>query len=162
MCAQASDDGGVVAIRNGVGFVEFGNCTVANIRVRALPAAALPAAAVSGTDSFRFALRALSSAWQCCARLLRLPGFLFFWCFIPCTQPPQCAAQSTVSACTPRQHLTWPLPGIGAGGLVASLRASGMQANGEGGLVGIISCGTTGHVSVVGSTLTNITVCAHC
>jgi hypothetical protein len=36
-----------------------------------------------------------------------------------------------------------------------------MQANGDGGLVGI-SYGGTGHISVVGSTLANITVRAHC
>jgi hypothetical protein len=36
-----------------------------------------------------------------------------------------------------------------------------MQANGNGGLVGI-SLGGTGNVSVVGSTLTNIAVRAHC
>ncbi len=39
-----------------------------------------------------------------------------------------------------------------------------MQHNeGRGGLVGISGAGgTNGNVSVVGSTLTNITVCAHC
>jgi hypothetical protein len=37
-----------------------------------------------------------------------------------------------------------------------------MQASGSGGLMGISGIGTTGHVSVVGSTLTNITVRAHC
>jgi hypothetical protein len=36
-----------------------------------------------------------------------------------------------------------------------------VQAGNTGGLVGI-SYGGTGHVSVVGSTLTNITVRAHC
>jgi hypothetical protein len=36
-----------------------------------------------------------------------------------------------------------------------------MQAYGDGGLVSI-SFGTTGYVSVVGSTLTGITVPAHC
>ena len=42
----------------------------------------------------------------------------------------------------------------------SSAQACGMQANGNGGLVGI-SDGGTGHVSVVGSTLANITVRAH-
>ena len=36
MRAQADGNGGVVSILNGVGFVRFDNCTVANIRVRAL------------------------------------------------------------------------------------------------------------------------------
>jgi hypothetical protein len=45
--------------------------------------------------------------------------------------------------------------------------ACGLQANGNGGLVGIkknrmSGSGGTGYVSVVGSTLTNITVRAHC
>jgi hypothetical protein len=39
--------------------------------------------------------------------------------------------------------------------------AWGVQANGNGGLVGI-SGGGTGYVSVVGSTLANIAVRAHC
>ncbi len=39
--------------------------------------------------------------------------------------------------------------------------AWGVQAGNNGGLVGI-SSGSTGHVSVVGSNLTNITVRAHC
>jgi hypothetical protein len=39
--------------------------------------------------------------------------------------------------------------------------ACGVQALSDGGLVGIIY-GSTGHVSVVGSTLANITVRAHC
>jgi hypothetical protein len=49
-------------------------------------------------------------------------------------------------------------------GSAASLSACGMQATGgmeHGGLVSI-SDGGTGHVSVIGSTLTNITVRAHC
>jgi hypothetical protein len=37
-----------------------------------------------------------------------------------------------------------------------------VQASGHGGLVVISGIGSTGHVSVVGSTLTNITVRAHC
>jgi hypothetical protein len=43
--------------------------------------------------------------------------------------------------------------------------ASGVQADGkdgDGGLVSISGDSTTGHVSVVGSTLTDITVRAHC
>jgi hypothetical protein len=39
--------------------------------------------------------------------------------------------------------------------------ACGVQANGDGGLVGIFD-GGTGHVSVVGSTLIGIKVRAHC
>ena len=62
MCAQAGGDGGVVAIRNGVGFVGFDNCTVANIRVRALPAAA-----ASQSTLFRSCKRA--SARLCVAVL---------------------------------------------------------------------------------------------
>ncbi len=40
--------------------------------------------------------------------------------------------------------------------------AWGVQANGGGGLVGIYGSGSTVHVSVVGSTLANITVRVHC
>jgi hypothetical protein len=62
MRAQAGGYGGVVAIRNGVGFVGFNNCTVANIRVRALPAAA-----AWRSTSFRSCMRA--SARLCVAVL---------------------------------------------------------------------------------------------
>jgi hypothetical protein len=51
---------------------------------------------------------------------------------------------------------------IGAGGRCREpCAACGVQAGNNGGLVGI-SGGGTGHVSVVGSTLTNITVRARC
>ena len=48
---------------------------------------------------------------------------------------------------------------VGAGASFCA--ACGMQASGNGGLVGIDS-GGTGHVSVVGSTLTSISVRARC
>jgi hypothetical protein len=73
---------------------------------------------------------------------------------------PQRAAQSWCRR-TPRHHPTGPLSGIGEGGRRRErCAACGVQAN-YGGLVGIFGS-STGHVSVVGSTVANITVRAHC
>jgi hypothetical protein len=60
---------------------------------------------------------------------------------------------------SPRQHPTCLSSRIGADGRSCEL-ACGVQANGDGGLVSIFR--GTGHVSVVGSTLTNIAVRANC
>ncbi len=152
MCAQAGGDGGVVAIRNGVGFVGFDNCTVTNIRVRALPAAA-----ASQSISFRSCMRA--SARLCVAVLCATLWFRLCFARLPCATG-HSALHSPRCRRAPRHHPTCPFRGIGEGGRRRELCAAcGVQAD-TGGLVGISE--GTGHVSVVGSTLANITVRAHC
>jgi hypothetical protein len=65
------------------------------------------------------------------------------------------SVRSTHSAVEYRRLLPW------AGAAASLCAACVVQADYNGGLVGI-SFGGTGHVSVVGSTLTNISVRAHC
>jgi hypothetical protein len=149
MRAQAVGGGGgygsVVAIRNGVGFVGFDNCTVAKIRVRALRRQATHSAVQ------RSALR--GSAVRDSVGFLGFGGTL-------CTQPGVVRCSVTVSA-YPSAAPGVPIVGNRCGWAPSrAWVACGVQT-GDGGLVHI-SNGGTGNVSVVGSTLTGITVRAHC
>ena len=65
------------------------------------------------------------------------------------------SARSTHSAVEYRRLTLW------AGAAASLARRGGVQAGNTGGLVGIYG-GGNGNVSVVGSTLTNIVVRAHC
>jgi hypothetical protein len=110
--------------------------------------------------SARACVRALGSAWQCCATLT-----LCFVCASLAFRAQPAAARCTVHG------VGVPLGTTRRARCRESMRAGGgrrepcaawrVQANDFGGLVGI-AAGGTGHVSVVGSTLTNIAVCAHC
>ena len=145
MRAQAGGDGGVVAIRNGVGFVGFDNCTVANILVRALRC------------------KATHPAVHACESSVMRDNSVVSLCFggTLWMQPAAFRCTVTVSA-YPSAALDVPMVGNRCEWLpTRACTACGMQAKGIGGLVGI-SDGGTGHVSVVGSTLANIMVRAHC